>query len=85
MEEKASRVLGVVFSAFIICWAPFFIMNLVVVACGESCQPPAFLGRPNYFTLDLSLSPTACHCHLPPLLVKFTQINFLTQSVGPVI
>ena len=44
-EEKASRVLGVVFSAFIICWAPFFIMNLVGVACGESCAPPPVLGR----------------------------------------
>lgn len=43
-EEKASRVLGVVFSAFIVCWAPFFIMNLVSVACGQSCEPPAVLG-----------------------------------------
>lgn len=43
-EEKASRVLGVVFSSFIICWAPFFIMNLVQVACGHSCAPPEFLG-----------------------------------------
>ena len=29
-EEKASRVLGVVFSTFVICWAPFFIMNLIL-------------------------------------------------------
>ena len=28
-EEKASRVLGVVFSTFVICWAPFFIINLI--------------------------------------------------------
>ena len=42
--DWCSRVLGVVFSAFIVCWAPFFIMNLVSVACGQSCEPPAVLG-----------------------------------------
>ena len=44
-EEKATRVLGVVFSTFVICWAPFFIMNLVVVLCGEVCVPPPFIGN----------------------------------------
>ena len=43
-SDWCSRVLGVVFSAFIVCWAPFFIMNLVLVACGHSCEPPAVLG-----------------------------------------
>ena len=31
-EEKASRVLGVVFSTFVVCWAPFFVLNLVFIA-----------------------------------------------------
>ena len=42
-EEKASRVLGVVFSTFVVCWAPFFILNLVVGLCGNTCSPPSFL------------------------------------------
>ena len=42
-EEKASRVLGVVFSTFVFCWAPFFILNLVVGVCGEVCSPPSFM------------------------------------------
>ena len=55
-EEKASRVLGVVFSTFVICWAPFFIMNLVVVTCGAACHPPhivsemaLWLGEPSSY------------------------------------
>ena len=41
----SEHVMSQVFSAFIVCWAPFFIMNLVQVACGQSCAPPAFLGK----------------------------------------
>ena len=42
-EEKASRVLGVVFSTFVVCWAPFFVLNLVLGLCGPPCSPPAGL------------------------------------------
>ena len=41
----SSRVLGIVFLTFVICWAPFFIINLVVGTCGQPCDPPAFLGE----------------------------------------
>ena len=44
-EEKASRVLGVVFCTFVICWAPFFIMNFVVGLCGQACAPPGLIGE----------------------------------------
>lgn len=34
-EQKASKVLGVVFVIFVICWAPFFIVNIMTVLCKE--------------------------------------------------
>jgi len=68
-EEKASRVLGVVFSAFIVCWAPFFIMNLVQVACGQSCAPPAFLG-------DMSLWLGYAASTINPLIYTTFNIKF---------
>ncbi|KAH3809780.1 5-hydroxytryptamine receptor 2C-like [Dreissena polymorpha] len=36
-EQRASKVLGVVFAIFVICWAPFFIVNIMTVLC-KSCQ-----------------------------------------------
>nr|WNH96634.1 5-HT2-3 [Sinonovacula constricta] len=36
-EHKASKVLGVVFGIFVICWAPFFIVNILTVLCHD-CQ-----------------------------------------------
>lgn len=36
-EQRASKVLGVVFAIFVICWAPFFIVNILTVLC-KSCS-----------------------------------------------
>lgn len=36
-EQKASKVLGVVFLIFVVCWAPFFSVNILSVLC-QSCQ-----------------------------------------------
>lgn len=35
LEQKATKVLGVVFFTFVILWAPFFILNLVPTFCSE--------------------------------------------------
>ncbi|XP_024937243.1 5-hydroxytryptamine receptor 2A isoform X2 [Cephus cinctus] len=32
-EQKASKVLGLVFFTFVLCWAPFFILNIIFAAC----------------------------------------------------
>lgn len=34
-EQKASKVLGLVFFAFVICWTPFFTLNIYFAACPE--------------------------------------------------
>ncbi|XP_064081003.1 octopamine receptor-like isoform X1 [Macrobrachium nipponense] len=36
-EQKASKVLGLVFFAFVICWTPFFLLNIYFAACPD-CQ-----------------------------------------------
>lgn len=33
LEQKATKVLGVVFFTFVILWAPFFVLNLLPVVC----------------------------------------------------
>ena len=35
-EQKASKVIGIVFILFVVCWAPFFIVNILTVLC-DSC------------------------------------------------
>ncbi|XP_017783825.1 PREDICTED: D(2) dopamine receptor [Nicrophorus vespilloides] len=35
LEQKATKVLGVVFFTFVILWAPFFVLNLLPIVCGE--------------------------------------------------
>ncbi|XP_055605172.1 dopamine receptor 4-like [Uranotaenia lowii] len=35
LEQKATKVLGVVFFTFVILWAPFFVLNLLPSLCGE--------------------------------------------------
>ncbi|EFA04641.2 5-hydroxytryptamine receptor 2C-like isoform X1 [Tribolium castaneum] len=38
-EQKASKVLGLVFFTFVLCWAPFFILNILFAACPD-CDVP---------------------------------------------
>ncbi|XP_072763404.1 5-hydroxytryptamine receptor 2A isoform X1 [Anoplolepis gracilipes] len=38
-EQKASKVLGLVFFTFVLCWAPFFLLNIFFAAC-PTCPVP---------------------------------------------
>ncbi|XP_060517264.1 5-hydroxytryptamine receptor 2C [Cylas formicarius] len=38
-EQKASKVLGLVFFTFVLCWSPFFILNIIFAACPD-CDVP---------------------------------------------
>ncbi|XP_033149887.1 5-hydroxytryptamine receptor 1A isoform X2 [Drosophila busckii] len=38
-EQKATKVLGLVFFTFVLCWSPFFILNIIFAACPE-CPVP---------------------------------------------
>ncbi|XP_067014474.2 5-hydroxytryptamine receptor 2C [Anabrus simplex] len=38
-EQKASKVLGIVFFTFVFCWAPFFVLNIIFAACPD-CRIP---------------------------------------------
>ncbi|CAB1418488.1 unnamed protein product [Pleuronectes platessa] len=49
-EQKASKVLGVVFFLFVVMWCPFFITNVLVVVCDpEACDPGLMGGLLNVF------------------------------------
>ncbi|XP_039182351.1 5-hydroxytryptamine receptor 2A isoform X1 [Crotalus tigris] len=48
-EQKASKVLGIVFFLFVIMWCPFFIMNVMVVFCKEACDKDAIEHLLNIF------------------------------------
>lgn len=47
-ERKATKTLGIILGAFIICWLPFFVASLVLPICRDSCwiHPALF----NFFT-----------------------------------
>ncbi|KAI9534532.1 5-hydroxytryptamine receptor 2A [Dissostichus eleginoides] len=44
-EQKASKVLGVVFFLFVVMWCPFFITNVLVVVCDPEVCDPALMGN----------------------------------------
>uniref|UniRef100_A0AAV2K197 5-hydroxytryptamine receptor 2A n=1 Tax=Knipowitschia caucasica TaxID=637954 RepID=A0AAV2K197_KNICA len=49
-EQKASKVLGIVFFLFVIMWCPFFITNVLAVVCDtEVCNPSLMAGLLNVF------------------------------------
>ncbi|KAM6978169.1 5-hydroxytryptamine receptor 2A [Tautogolabrus adspersus] len=49
-EQKASKVLGVVFFLFVVMWCPFFITNVLVVVCDPAvCEPGLMGGLLNVF------------------------------------
>lgn len=41
-EQKASKVLGLVFFTFVFCWAPFFLLNIFFAAC-PTCPVPGHI------------------------------------------
>ena len=54
---------------FIICWAPFFILNLVGAVCGRVCEPPAFLG-------DMALWLGYASSTINPVIYTIFNIKF---------
>ncbi|XP_072300238.1 5-hydroxytryptamine receptor 2A [Eucyclogobius newberryi] len=49
-EQKASKVLGIVFFLFVFMWCPFFVTNVLVVVCdSEVCDPDLMAGLLNVF------------------------------------
>ncbi|XP_030642458.1 5-hydroxytryptamine receptor 2A [Chanos chanos] len=43
-EQKASKVLGVVFFLFVVMWCPFFVTNVLAVVCEPAVCDPALMG-----------------------------------------
>ncbi|XP_077667596.1 5-hydroxytryptamine receptor 2A [Eretmochelys imbricata] len=48
-EQKASKVLGIVFFLFVVMWCPFFITNVMAVICKKSCNEKVIGGLLNVF------------------------------------
>ncbi|CAL8395286.1 unnamed protein product [Arctogadus glacialis] len=43
-EKRATKTLGIILGAYIVCWLPFFIYTLVVAACDACFYPELFDG-----------------------------------------
>ncbi|KAG5833731.1 hypothetical protein ANANG_G00278970 [Anguilla anguilla] len=48
-EQKASKVLGVVFFLFVVMWCPFFVTNVLAVVCKSTCDADVMEGLLNVF------------------------------------
>ncbi|MGH0143096.1 UNVERIFIED_CONTAM: hypothetical protein FKN15_029787 [Acipenser sinensis] len=48
-EQKASKVLGIVFFLFVIMWCPFFVTNVLAVICKDTCNTSVIGGLLNVF------------------------------------
>ncbi|XP_014666239.1 PREDICTED: 5-hydroxytryptamine receptor 2A-like [Priapulus caudatus] len=42
-EQKATKVLGIVFSTFVLCWSPFFTLNVISAIWGDKIKIPEIL------------------------------------------
>lgn len=42
-EQKATKVLGLVFFTFVLCWAPFFLLNILFASCPACTVPGNFI------------------------------------------
>uniref|UniRef100_UPI00358E0D68 5-hydroxytryptamine receptor 2A-like n=1 Tax=Myxine glutinosa TaxID=7769 RepID=UPI00358E0D68 len=48
-EQRATKVLGIVFALFVVMWCPFFITNILSVLCRDSCHPDVLAVLLNIF------------------------------------
>ncbi|KAL8561344.1 hypothetical protein ACOMHN_040422 [Nucella lapillus] len=62
-EQRASKVLGVVFMIFVICWAPFFLVNILTVLC-TTCYfpPPSSPSSCGWATSPARSTPSSTRC-----------------------
>lgn len=42
-EQKATKVLGLVFFTFVLCWAPFFLLNILFASCPACIVPGMYI------------------------------------------
>ena len=70
-EQKASKVLGLVFLTFVFCWAPFFLLNVYFIFCPQrECN---FL--PEYI-VDLALWLGYISSTINPIIYTIFNRNF---------
>jgi 5-hydroxytryptamine receptor 1 len=81
-ERKAAKTLGVIMSCFILCWLPFFLMQIVSSVC-KDCKLVKFLENGPLFTiltwlgyLNSLLNPIIYTIFSPDFRNAFAKILF---------
>ncbi|CAG0912118.1 unnamed protein product, partial [Cyprideis torosa] len=77
-ERKAAKQLGVIMSAFVICWTPYFILFMVTAGCSD-CVDPRFHTATIWFGyLNSTLNPflyPLCNENFKRALKKILRIS----------
>uniref|UniRef100_A0A8C6S8N9 5-hydroxytryptamine receptor 2A n=1 Tax=Neogobius melanostomus TaxID=47308 RepID=A0A8C6S8N9_9GOBI len=87
-EQKASKVLGIVFFLFVIMWCPFFITNVLVVVCdSEICEPNLMAGLLNVFVwvgyLSSAVNPLVYTLFNKTYRAAFLRYLILVNTIPP--
>lgn len=75
-EQKASKVLGLVFLTFVFCWAPFFLLNVYFVFCPHKKSAPVKCSNLPDYVAELALWLGYISSTINPIIYTIFNRNF---------
>lgn len=86
-EQKATRVLGLVFAVFFVCWFPFFSTNVIVAFCSLTAQSPLpfLLGPVKGGRKEVGAERCSWFDPAPGLIALFAWLGYISSVANPII